>query len=174
MLPLQLKLSAILSLTLVVIFALAATNYWSYSKGYSNASTLHSLRYEERETELLEQSAKAKQALLNAERSHAASVASIQADYERRAQEQAARDAVVIADLRNAQQRVRVKVTDCRDTAVPAPTAPVTKPDGNRTAELDLETAARIWAIAADGQRAVEKLTALQAWAREAVKLCRQ
>lgn len=172
MLPLQLKLSAVLSLTLGVIATLGITNYLSYDWGYDNASTLHSLRYEERETELLEQSAKAKQALLNAERSHATSVASIQADYERRAKEQAAATATVIADLRSSRERVRVKVTDCRDAAVPSAPTPTSEPDGARTAELDPEVAARIWAIAVDGERAIRKLIALQAWANEAVELC--
>lgn len=172
MLPMQLKLSAILSLTLVVIFALAATNYWSYSKGYSNASTLHERNAKQREAELLQQVTDAQTALLDAERSHTATVAEIQAGYEIASREAAAANAAVIADLRSSQRRVRIPVTDC--LAEPVPEAkPATSADhGAGTAELDPQVAARIWAIAADGDRAAQKLTALQSWAREAVRLC--
>lgn len=168
-LPPQLKIAAGLSLICAGFFILIAVYRW----GYSNASTAYELRAEERETALLKQVHEAQQKLLATERGHAAAVAAIQADYERRAQEQAAQDAAVIADLRSSRERVRVKVTDCDDPAVPAVATPARPPAGTRTAELDSETAARIWAIAADGQRAVEKLNALQAWAREAVELCR-
>lgn len=173
MFPPQLKLSAILGLTLAVIAALAATNYGSYKWGYDNASTLHELRYEKRETALREQITKAQQSVLDAERGHAAAIAQVRTAYEKQAQDAAVANAATIANLRSAEQRVRVKVTDCHDPAVPKSTAAASEPDGSGTAELNPEVAARIWAIAADGERAIRKLIALQAWAREAVELCR-
>lgn len=172
MLPLQLKLKAVLILVLGGISALGVTGYLSYDWGYSNASTLHELRYEKRETDLREQVTKAQQSVLDAERDHTAAIARVRTAYEQQAQDAAMANAAVIADLRSSQRRVRVPVTDCRNAAMPAP-EPATRADHEpRTAELDPAVAARIWAIAADGDRAVQKLTALQNWAREAVRLC--
>ena len=152
--------------------ASATAGFFGYKKGYDYASAVHLQHMQERETELLQLVNQAQGATLEAERIHTASVAAIHSDYERQATEQAAQAAAIIADLRDSNQRVRIKVTDCDNPAVPASSSAAGIDNGSRTAELDGQVAARIWAIAADGERAIAKLTALQQWANKAVLLC--
>ena len=80
-------------------------------------------------------------------------------------------DTRVGGDLRAGNQRVRVQVTHCGPSpAAPGPAA--ARVDDPETAELAPETAASLYAIAADCDATARQLTALQAWSRSAVLLC--
>lgn len=80
-------------------------------------------------------------------------------------------DARRIADLRNGSRRLRLRVAKCSADAG-ANTGSAAGDDGTRVAELTRETASALFTIAADGDRAIMRLTALQKWAREAYRLC--
>ena len=67
--------------------------------------------------------------------------------------------------------RLPVQASDCPDRAA-STTAAARSVDGTRNAKLAPATAAALWRIAADGDRAIRKLTKLQEWARTAMKVC--
>lgn len=110
------------------------------------------------------------------EREHDLQVADLRAEFARKQAESRARDDRTLADLRSGNQRLRIQVSGCSPPA-PSPDSGATGPapagvDGTREAELAPAAAESLYGIAADGDRAVEKLTALQSWAKGAVELC--
>lgn len=106
------------------------------------------------------------------ENDHAREVADLRTEYATHQADAKARDDQRIADLRSGNDRLRVQVTNCRTTQPDTAATASGGADGAGTAELAPEAAAALWAIASDGDRAIRKLTALQAWARSAVDLC--
>lgn len=106
------------------------------------------------------------------EKAHEQRVSDLRAEFAQQQADAQARDARTIADLRSGNQRMRLQVTSCSSAqADPSGTAPGGA-DGTGDAELAPAVAAALWSIAADGDRAIRKLTALQDWARSAVLLC--
>lgn len=101
------------------------------------------------------------------EKAHEQRVADLRAEFAQQQADARARDGRTIADLRSGNQRLRLQASSC-GAAESAPGGV----DGAGTAELAPETSAALWGIAADGDRAIRKLTAIQAWARSAVQLC--
>lgn len=106
------------------------------------------------------------------EKVHELRIRQLLADFVRADEYNRGKDARTIADLRSGNQRMRLRIATCHPAqsgeAGPAPGGA----DGAGTAELAPETSAALWGIAADGDRAIRKLTGLQAWARSAVQLC--
>ena len=103
---------------------------------------------------------------------HEQRVAALRAEYAQQQADARARDERTIADLRSGNQRLRLQVASCISSQPGSPGAAPGGDDGAGTAELAPEASAALWSIAADGDRAIRKLTALQAWARSAVQLC--
>lgn len=106
------------------------------------------------------------------EKAHEQRVADLRAEFARQQADARARDERTIADLRSSNQRLRIQVSSCSAAKSGAAESAPGGADGAGTAELAPETSAALWSIAADGDRAIRKLTALQAWARSAVQLC--
>lgn len=126
----------------------------------------------ERERTLLSQLTEANEKNREQEKAHEQRVADLRAEFAHSNAEARERDARTVADLRAGNQRLRLQVTSCRAAEPDTPGGPAAGADGTRTAELAPETAAALWSIAADGDRAIRKLNALQDWARSAVTLC--
>lgn len=126
----------------------------------------------ERERTLLTQLTEANEKNREQEKAHEQHVADLRAEFARSNAEARERDARTVADLRAGNQRLRLQVAACSAAPTESPGGPAPGADGTRTAELAPETAATLWAIAADGDRAIRKLGALQDWARSAVTLC--
>lgn len=104
---------------------------------------------------------------------HAREIQELQTKYANQQQQAAAVDARAMADLGSGVRRLRVPIA----SRCPAPTsvaAPTGRTDDAATAELAPEAARYLYDIAADGDEAIRQLTALQAWARDALKLCGQ
>ncbi|APL99441.1 Rz protein [Bordetella phage CN1] len=106
------------------------------------------------------------------EKAHEQRVADLRAEFAQQQADAAARDQRTIADLRSGNQRLRLQVTSCRAASAGSPEPAPGGADGAGSAELAPETAAALWGIAGDGDRAIRRLTALQAWARSAVQTC--
>ena len=106
------------------------------------------------------------------EKAHEQRVADLRAEFAQQQADARARDERTIADLRSGNQRLRLQVSSCSAARSGAAESAPGGADGAGTAELAPETSAALWGIAADGDRAIRKLTALQAWARSAVQLC--
>jgi hypothetical protein len=85
-----------------------------------------------------------------------------------------ASDVRIINDLSSGNKRLRIAITACTNASTQAntPITATTGIDGSGSADIAPKAAAILWSIAADGDRAARKLTALQDWARAAVKLC--
>jgi hypothetical protein len=157
---------------IVAVIMAGIASVTTYYTGYRHAASKHLAQFHERESELRQALAQAQGTLREKEREHTRRVSELRDNYEQEARAQSEANAALIADLNSQRQRVRVKVTDCTPHPVPDTGAAPESADGAGTAELDPATAARIWAIAADGERAIRKLNALQQWALEAVELC--
>lgn len=106
------------------------------------------------------------------EKAHEQRVADLRAEFAQQQADARARDERTIANLRSSNQRLRIQVSSCSAAKSGAAESAPGGADGAGTAELAPETSAALWGIAADGDRAIRKLTALQAWARSAVQLC--
>ncbi len=106
------------------------------------------------------------------EKAYEQRIADIRAKFAQQQADAQARDERTIADLRSGNRRLRLQVASCvasrPGTIEPSPE----RTDGTGIAELAPETSAALWGIAADGDRAIRKLIALQAWAQSAVQLC--
>ena len=126
----------------------------------------------ERERTLLTQLNEANEKNREQEKAHDKRVADLRAEFARSNTEARARDERTIADLRSGNQRLRLQVSSCGAARSGAAESAPGGADGAGTAELAPETSAALWGIAADGDRAIRILTALQAWARSAVQLC--
>ena len=98
-------------------------------------------------------------------------VETIRVEFAERQATELAVDNRAASDLASGSRRVRVQVTRCSSSpAAPGPAA--ARADGPETAELAPETAASLYAIAADCDANTRQLTALQDWAKSAVLLC--
>ena len=162
----------------VALIALAGYGY-GYGSGKADATAdaakamdkyKEEVRDREREQERLLTEANDKNRDL--ENQHEREVADLRASFAQQQADAKARDDRRIADLRAGNDRLRLQVASC---SAPQPGSSGAAPggaDGAGTAELAPETAATLWGIAGDGDRAIRKLTALQEWARSAVKLC--
>jgi hypothetical protein len=107
------------------------------------------------------------------EQAHEQRIADLRAEYARTAADQAARDRRTIDDLYAGYQRLRLQVTSRPvDPGADQSVAAAFGIDGDGRAELAPATAAALYSIAADGDAAIRRLTALQSWARSAVELC--
>lgn len=107
-----------------------------------------------------------------AEQDHSREVAAIREEYQRHENQARADDAAAIADLKSGTHRLRLQVAKCQAAGAAAPDGAGPAVDGAGAAELAPATAAALYGIASDGDRAIRKLTALQAWATSAMKLC--
>ncbi|WP_143037166.1 lysis system i-spanin subunit Rz [Paraburkholderia tuberum] len=80
------------------------------------------------------------------------------------------------ADVRAGDVRLRVATASCTASAggggMPGAGAAAGGTDGTGTAELDGPTADALLGITSDGDRAIRKLTAMQDYAREALRVC--
>ncbi|MGF6806300.1 hypothetical protein OKW30_001426 [Paraburkholderia sp. Clong3] len=80
------------------------------------------------------------------------------------------------ADVRAGDVRLRVATASCIAPAggggMPGGGAAAGGTDGTGTAELDGSTADALLGITGDGDRSIRKLTALQVYAREALRVC--
>ena len=170
MLPLPglstLQRTALLILLGVLLLSAVALGGYLYGTGKAAEKAA------ERERTLLTQLTEANDKNREQEKAHEQRVADLRAEFARSNTEARERDARTVADLRAGNQRLRLQVTACSATPTDSPGGPAPGVDGTRTAELAPETAAALWSIAADGDRAIRKLTALQDWARSAVTLC--
>ncbi len=107
------------------------------------------------------------------EREHETNVANLRAEYARANTEAQSMDSRVIDDLRSGIKRLRVQVASCSADTNSGSSGPSSGgANGAGAAELTGAASEHLWRIAADGDRAIRKLTALQDWARSAVKLC--
>ncbi len=162
----------------VALIAIAGYGY-GYGSGKASATAdaakamdkyKEEVRAREREQERLLTEANDKNR--EQEKAHEQRVADLRAEFAQKQADAAARYARTIADLRAGSQRMRLQIASC---SAPQPGSSGAAPggaDGAGTAELAPETSAALWGIAADGYRAIRKLTALQEGARSAVKLC--
>ena len=152
---------------LLAILVLAAIGI-AYSTGKSRgASAMHAEDVAHEQAAL----AAAEKAYREQERAHDKVIDQIRVDYARQETAAHAADADVARSLADGARRVRLPVVRCSpDTAALGPTPG--RVDDPATAELPGPIAAALYAIAADGDQAIRQLTALQAWARSAVRLC--
>lgn len=161
------------TLALALCSALAA-----YGAGYRAGLASGTADMERLRQSVATREAAQQQRLLDAERrnqdqetAHAQRVAALHAAYATRAAEARQRDARVLAELRAGQQRLRLPATHpvSAPLAADAATAGI---DDAGDGELAPATAAALYTIAADGDRAIDKLNALQDWARSALLRC--
>ncbi len=166
MLPLPalstLQRTALLILLGVLLLSAGALGGYLYGTG----------KAAERERTLLTQLNEANEKNREHEKAHEQRVADLRAEFAQQQADARARDERTIADLRSGNQRLRLQVSSCGAARSGAAESAPGGADGAGTAELAPETSAALWGIAADGDRAIRKLTALQAWARSAVQLC--
>jgi len=150
-----------------------------YHYGWKGAEHKWTKKYEDLQADVAQKEIDQLQLLNDAneanrelEKKYAKQVASIRAQYAAEEARARADDDRTIADLRSGLSRLHLRITAC-DKARPsgARTAPGGANEA-RTAELTPETAAALTAIAADGDRAIRKLTGLQAWSASALNLC--
>lgn len=166
-----------------VLFAAALIALAGYGYGYGSGKATataeaaeamdkykEEVRARDREQERLLTEANDRNRQLETE--HEQRVADLRAEYAQQQADAAARDQRTIADLRAGNQRLRLQVSSCGAARSGAAESAPGGADGAGTAELAPETSAALWGIAADGDRAIRKLTALQAWARSAVQVC--
>ena len=107
------------------------------------------------------------------EQAHEQRISDLRAEYARTAAEQASRDRRTIDDLYTGYQRLRLQVTTpATDPGADPAVSAAFGIDGDGRAELAPAAAAALYSIAADGDTAIRRLTALQGWARSAVELC--
>lgn len=170
MLPLPalstLQRTALLILLGVLLLSAVALGGYLYGTGKAAEKAA------ERERTLLTQLNEANDKNREQEKSHDKRVADLRAEFAQQQADARARDERTIADLRSGNQRLRLQVSSCGAARSGAAESAPGGADGAGTAELAPETSAALWGIAADGDRAIRKLTALQAWARSAVQLC--
>lgn len=104
---------------------------------------------------------------------HAREIQELQTKFSREREQAASVDAAAMADLRSGVRRLRFPVA-ARCPAAAPPAASTGRVDGPAAADIAPATAEALYSIAADGDQAIRQLTALQAWARDALKLCGQ
>lgn len=166
-----------------VLLAVALIAFAGYGYGYGSGKAdataeaaeamdkyKEEVRAREREQERL--LAEANDKNREQEKAHEQRVADLRAEFAQQQADAAARDQRTIDDLRSGNQRLRLQVTSCRASSAGSPEPAPGGADGAGSAELAPETAATLWGIAGDGDRAIRKLTALQAWARSATQTC--
>lgn len=163
-----------------VVLVAALIAFAGYSRGKADAAAeaakvlnayKDEVRAREQEQERLLAEADSRNREL--EKAHEQRIADLRAQFARAQAEARLEDERVIADLRSGNQRLRLRVSACSASSqAGAIESAAPGVDGTGTAELAPEAAAAIWGIAADGDRAIRKLTALQDWAQLAVQLC--
>lgn len=105
---------------------------------------------------------------------HEQQIADLRSEFAARINRARAENERKLADLRSGHDRLRLPVTGCSGGGAGTSPAEASSEgaDGTASADVAPETAAALYDIAADGDAAIEQLTALQQWAKEAVKLC--
>ena len=170
MLPLPalstLQRTALLILLGVLLLSAVALGGYLYGTGKAAEKAA------ERERALLTQLNEANEKNREQEKAHDKRVADLRAEFAQQQADARARDERTIADLQSGNQRLRLQVYSCGAARSGAAESATGGADGAGTAELAPEASAALWGIAADGDRAIRKLTALQDWARSAVTLC--
>jgi hypothetical protein len=163
-----------------LVLALALSAFAGYGQGRAAEARAAAERMQDyrdqvhaREQEQQRALAAANEQNRQQEQAHEHRIADLRADFARTAAQQAARDRRTIDDLYSGYQRLRLQVT----SRAPGPGAGATGAaacgaDGDGRAELAPEAAASLYRIAADGDDAIRRLTALQGWAQSAVELC--
>ena len=106
------------------------------------------------------------------ESEHAAQINKLQQSYARKNLEADVVDAAASRDLGTGRERRRFPLARASCPKPAQVAAPSARTDGEATGELAPETARSLYSIAADGDKAIRQLTALQEWSREAVELC--
>lgn len=104
------------------------------------------------------------------EADHAKQISDLRLGYARLAATEAEKDRAVVSDLDSGAKRVRVRAARC--APVPTTGAASVGADAGAEAELPSAVGARLYDLAADADETARQLTALQAWAKEAVRLC--
>lgn len=166
-----------------VILVAALIGFGGYGWGYGSgkaaatenaAEVMEAYREEVRERERAQAMRLAEANELNTEleQKHEKRISDIRSQLAEANAEAAARDADTIERLRSGTERLLLATTDCDSTEAGDSGPSAAGTDGTRRAELAPETSAALWSISGDGDRAVRKLTALQAWAKSAVELC--
>lgn len=140
-------------------------------KGYSKLDSYKQEVYL-KEQQYLAAIADANAAIAKMERDHEKEVADINLRYQEAQFKAEADDKKRISDLQSGISRLRLQVSSCNSPGSPEAGSPSSSDNGTRSADLAPETSAALYSIAGDGDRAIRKLTALQEWAKEALKLC--
>lgn len=109
---------------------------------------------------------------LKKEQDHAKEVSDLRTTYAAENARKAAADAVVIAQLRAGERRLRLSVTpgSCAPSAPAAASA--AGADAAPRAELDPETGAALYSIVSDGDGAIRQLSALQEYTLKLYNTC--
>lgn len=156
-------------------FLIASTGYgFGYGSGRAKgAKQLDAYKVEAHEREMDQEQALSAANERNREReaTHERAISDLRAEYAATQADAKATDDRRIADLRAGTERLRLKVANCRAAKPGTPATATGGTDDTGTADLTPETASALWSIAADGDRAIRKLTALQSWAQSAVSL---
>jgi hypothetical protein len=152
----------------IVVAAVALAIVISYRVGKSRCAAV-----EARKNQELQQRAMvaAQERYRTEEVFHAREIQELQSKFSALQQQAARDDSRVAADLGSGRARLRFKVAARCPTPAATGLAPLGT-HGPETADLAPETAAALYSIAADGDQAIRQLTALQEWARGAVRLC--
>lgn len=116
------------------------------------------------------------------EQDHAREIADLRVEFAKADAKEDTVDARASAELRTGERRMRIRVAVPVPAGCPDPAQAGPAPSGadgangagpaGTTAEIDPATAGKLYAIPVKGDEAIRRLTAMQAWAREAVKLC--
>lgn len=154
--------------------ASAGYGFGRFHESRSAAKELNQYKEEvrEREREQARLLAEADDKNREQEKTHEQRVSDLRAEFAQQQADAQARDARTIAYLRSGAQQLRLQVTSCSTAQANSSGTASGGADGAGGAELAPEVAAALWSIAADGDRAIRKLTTLQGWARSAVQLC--
>lgn len=146
------------ALVLGVIGAFVGLYHKGYSNGKSDSDNAHKEAFDKANNEYREK-----------ERKHEATINELRARFVKEDSKENGADRVVAGNLSTGVKRMFTRAKCPPTSKVSAPTS---GNNGAAVAELEAEVAARLYTIAADGDRAIRKLIALQEWAKEAVKLC--
>jgi hypothetical protein len=155
---------------LLAVLAVALVAQVSYCAGNSRGGAREASKCREREQRAM---VNAQERYRTEEEFHAKEVRELQSRYASQQQTAAAVDARAVADLGSGVRRLRFPVArGCPSAAAPGGTPG--RIDEAAPAEIAPEIARSLYSIAADGDEAIRQLTALQAWVRDALRLCGQ
>ncbi len=141
--------------------------------GSHRAGESYAKKESARNTELVVALSTANNKVREREQLHEQNVAKLRDDFRAILEQQFARDSARIAELSSGSKRLRVQVIpgSCKPGAVPGVPTPEGAND-TATAELAPATGTALYRIAADGDQAINQLTALQKYTQELWNAC--